>query len=410
MKILFSTENSYAGGLDRVIIDLVDHWPEPSDELVLFCNRSHPGLDLIARSTERPVRIIAHDIPLLWQLKAWLDARPFPGGVNKALSVLARYPFFWTWRRAAKKLLKAEAPDRLLIINGGYPAGDSCRAMASVWPEVATNKPLCVFNFHNLAVAPRWWERWFETRIDQLVVRASKTFVAVSAACAASMANRPAIAASGKVGHILNGIRKPDDPAPQAARTLRADLGIAEGAPLCLMLGTYEPRKGHAFLLDAFSLVLKKQPTARLIICGHGYENDIRHVQALIADKGLGEAVRLENFREDVPVLIDAADVMLVSSQAFESFGLTIVEAMARATPVVATDIGGIPEVIGDNEGGYCLPADDIAGYAGRIISLLEDESLRHRIGAAGQARYRERFTAERMAADYARLVRQETG
>ena len=104
--------------------------------------------------------------------------------------------------------------------------------------------------------------------------------------------------------------------------------------------------------------------------------------------------------------LIEAVDVLLVSSQAFESFGLAIVEAMARSTPVVATNVGGIPEVIGQDEGGYYVDADDVEGFAQRILSLLADDGLRGQIGNAGYKRYRNLFTVERMAREYAAIVR----
>ena len=117
--------------------------------------------------------------------------------------------------------------------------------------------------------------------------------------------------------------------------------------------------------------------------------------------------MRLEGFRSDIPVLIEATDVLLVASQDFESFGLTIVEAMAGSTPVVATDVGGIPEVIGENEGGYYLPSDDVKGFAERIVAFLENQELREKVGKTGYERYQKMFTAERMAKKYSALLRE---
>jgi L-malate glycosyltransferase len=407
MKIIFFTENSYAGGVDSVIIDLINHWPDHNnDELVLICNSSHPGLEVIARHVHRPLAIVAHNILLHWQWMEKINRLPLPSIVKKVISTLSRYPFFLYWQRAAKALLIEQKADRLLVVNGGYPAGDSCRSAASVWPKVAPEKPPCVFNFHNLAIRARWWERWAENAIDRLLVRSVKSFIAVSGACANSMDNRPAIAASGKVSFILNGIKKPKIISAQTTSDLRKELSVAENTPLCLMLGTYEPRKGHAYLLEAFSIVLKSHPSARLVICGYGYEDDIQRVKTLVREKGIENQVRLHGFREDATALIEAADVQLVSSQAFESFGLTIVEAMAHSTPVVATNVGGIPEVIGKNVGGYCVSVNDAYEFAHCVASLLADRSLREQVGHAGYERYRILFTAERMAQEYATLVR----
>lgn len=409
MKIIFFTENNHSGGLDSILVSLVNHWPHPADELVLVCNRSHPGLDVIARRVRRPLEIIGHKVPLHWQWKAHIDSWPVPRILKKVASVLIRYPFFWFWCRTAENLFRQLRSDRLLVVNGGYPAGDSCRAAAIAWVNIARDKPKCIFSFHNLVVRSRWWERGFEQLIDRLLVKSCQSFVAVSRACANSMTNRPAIAASGKVGYIYNGIAKPDAPSSTAIAAVRTEFGISEDTPLCLMLGTYEPRKGHDFLLEAFARVLQSRPTAKLVICGYGYEDDIQHVTSLVLAKRLVNSVFLEGFRDDVPTLINAADVMLVSSQAFESFGLTVVEAMARSTPVVATTIGGIPEVVGQDAGGFCFDADDIDGYAGQIIALLEDEKLRRKIGKLGYQRYLEMFTAERMAQEYAALLAAST-
>ena len=412
MKILLFTENSYAGGLDSFIETLIDHWPDydetdrEPDELVLICNRSHPGLTVISERTKRKIKIVAHEYPMHWLWVAKMNARPLPGFIKKGISALSRYPFFLYWLYVAKKLLADQQADRLMVINGGYPAGDSCRAAAVAWSKMANGKPDCIFNFHNFAVSSRWWERWIENVVDGLVVNSCKRFVAVSKACAESMTNRPIIASSEKVDHIYNGIRQPGPPSPEAARTLKEEFGIADDAPICLMLGTYEPRKGHDFLLRSFARVVKSRPMALLLFCGFGYEPDFLKVTSMVQDMGLDDSVFLEGFRDDVPDLIDAVDILLVSSQAFESFGLIIVEAMARSTPVVATNIGGIPEVIGENKGGYCVAANNSEGFAAHILSLLDDGGLYKKVGETGYDRYKNLFTAERMAKEYADMVR----
>ena len=100
MRIVFFTENSYAGGLDSVIINLINHWPvneensNHTDDLILICNSSHPGLDMITRQIERPFKVVAHQYSLHWQ---WLDTvcpDNLPKFLRKLLSAVSRYPFF----------------------------------------------------------------------------------------------------------------------------------------------------------------------------------------------------------------------------------------------------------------------------------------------------------------------------
>lgn len=399
MKIAFFTENSHAGGLDTFLVTLINHWPHGEDDLVLLGNRGHPGLAGIGRRLKRPCRIVAHRIPLLWEWARRLDRTPLPGLVTRIVSALLRYPFFLFYLVAVKRLLAGEAPDRLMVVNGGYPAGDTCRAASIVWNGVPA-----VHNFHNFAIPPRWWDRWIENAIDARLCGASRALVTVSGACAASMDVRPSIAAE-KVTHILNGVAEPGDGAMADPVETRRALDLPDDAPLCLMLGTYEARKGHEFLLRAFRRVLRAVPKARLVICGYGYDEDVQRVRGLVDSLGLGAAVRLEGFRDDASALIAAADVLLAPSQAFESFGLTLAEAMARKVPFVATRVGGFPEVAGLDEGGYCVATDDVEGFGERIIALLGDAALRRERGEKGYRRYRERFTAQAMAAAYADLI-----
>jgi glycosyltransferase involved in cell wall biosynthesis len=174
------------------------------------------------------------------------------------------------------------------------------------------------------------------------------------------------------------------------------------------MLGTYEPRKGHAFALDALRRVLAAVPSAHLVICGYGRGDEVSAVRRLVDAAGLSDNVRLEPFRDDVGALLRAVDVLWVASQAFESFGLTVVEAWAEKVPVVATRVGGLPEVMGDGEGGFCVDPDDDAGFAECVVRLLDDPALRKTLGEGGYQRYRRDFTAERMAQEYARLLRDD--
>jgi glycosyltransferase involved in cell wall biosynthesis len=171
------------------------------------------------------------------------------------------------------------------------------------------------------------------------------------------------------------------------------------------MLATYEAGKGHSFLLQSFRLVCEAIPTAQLLICGYGYEHEVVEVRRMVKFFGLTDHVTLKGFRRDVTALMRQADVLVVPSQAPESFGLTCVEAMANRTPVVATRVGGIPEVVSDGDGGFCVDSNDIRGFASHIIALLNDASFRCEQGRRGELRYARMFSASRMACEYAKQI-----
>jgi glycosyltransferase involved in cell wall biosynthesis len=171
------------------------------------------------------------------------------------------------------------------------------------------------------------------------------------------------------------------------------------------MLGTYGPSKGHYFLFQAFKKVLEEVPNAHLLICGYGFPHEIKQVSRYVKDLELHDHVHLMDFRTDISHLLANTDVLVVASQAYESFGFTSVEAMAHKVPVVATNVGGIPEVVVNDEGGYCVDSHDVDSYARCIIKLLKDESLRKEQGKRGYERYRKHFTAERMSRQYAEII-----
>jgi glycosyltransferase involved in cell wall biosynthesis len=190
-----------------------------------------------------------------------------------------------------------------------------------------------------------------------------------------------------------------------SGKSIRDEIGISAATPLCLMLGTYEPRKGHYFLFQAFQKVLAEVPDAHLLICGYGFPHEIKQVSGFVKELNLLEHVHLMDFRTDISHLLENADVLVVASQAYESFGFTSVEAMAHKVPVVATDVGGIPEVVVNGEGGYCVESSDVDSYARYIVKLLKDENLRKIQGELGYKRFQNLFSAKTMSAKYAQLI-----
>ena len=402
MKIAIFTENEYKGGLDTFVTNLINYWPNADDELVFICNRYHPGLETVVENLRRDCTIVAHRIPLQWVIMRW--ANKLPGLLNKLLAVGLRYFFFLSYMPQLSRLLNGLAPDRLLIVNGGYPAGETCRAAAIVWGFKGGREP-SVHNFHNLAVKVRWWDAWIENWIDRLVERRSKSIISTSLASAESIRIRAAMAESTKVGFIHNGTEGPPEQGSTRI-TIRDDLSIPNDSPIVAMLGTYEPRKGHRFLLEAFVRVRAALPNVHLVISGFGQRDEIARVAGFVTELELNDSVHLEGFWIDRHDLMAEASVVVVSSQGFESFGLTLVEAMSHKVPVVSTRIGGTPEVMHKDEGGFSVEPHDLEGFADKITLLLSDTAVWQEKSKGGFRRYQEYFTITRMASDYAALVR----
>ena len=408
MKIAFFTENYYRGGLDTVLVTLINHWPYPEDELTLICNKSHPGLDVIRSRLDRCCRIQAHGLPMYW---GWYQSRISSSGLTRVpyvlLGKLLSYPLFVYCTLALILKFRRSEYDRLMVVNGGYPGGLSCCAASIAW-GIARKRPLSIHNFHNFVEKAPWWRRWIEDWIDSKVHQYSSSMVSVSKACISSLSNRRAFSKNGDYRFIYNGI----EAKPIAYTTptgIRDELGIPQDSPLCLMLATYEPRKGHDFFLKSFSRVVAAIPSARALICGHGNHEEVGRIRKAVTSLGLDQYVFLENYRRDIDALFHEAQVLVVPSQRYESFGLTIIEAMARKVPVVATQVGGIPEVMGDGCG-FVVRPDDAEGFANCISKCLRNKSFSAQLGERGYRRYKDYFTADRMAREYSNIIRANDG
>lgn len=159
------------------------------------------------------------------------------------------------------------------------------------------------------------------------------------------------------------------------------------------MLGSFQPRKGYNFLFQSFARVHARLPEAHLIIGGCGTtEEEQLSVYSLIAGKNYAGHVHFAGFVDPVASLIAEADVLAVPSQFFEPFGYIVIEAMAQSVPVVTTDVGGFPEVVGD--AGFFVNVDDVDGFARYLINILSNPSLKQRLDRSARKRFDEHFHA----------------
>jgi glycosyltransferase involved in cell wall biosynthesis len=179
--------------------------------------------------------------------------------------------------------------------------------------------------------------------------------------------------------------------------SVHAALWLPSHAPVVGNIGALVAHKGQRHLVDAAAIVMRDVPDARVVILGEGeLRGALEHqVKSLHLEKH----VLLPGFRDDVLALLKGFDIFVMSSET-EGLGTSILDAMACEKPVVGTRTGGIPEVVEDGVTGILAEPRDAKSLATAITTLLCDEALRARMGAAGLARVRERFTVDRMVAD----------
>jgi glycosyltransferase involved in cell wall biosynthesis len=169
---------------------------------------------------------------------------------------------------------------------------------------------------------------------------------------------------------------------------------LPHNAPLVGNIAALVPHKGQRHLIDAAALVVREVPDARFLILGEGELKPALEKQ--IADLALTKHVLLTGFRPDVLSILKGFDLFVMPSVT-EGLGTSLLDAMACARPIIASRVGGIPEVVRHGETGLLVPPKDPRDLAAAIIRLLLDPPLAGRLAAAGLARVRERFSLERM-------------
>jgi glycosyltransferase involved in cell wall biosynthesis len=168
-----------------------------------------------------------------------------------------------------------------------------------------------------------------------------------------------------------------------------------DAEPRLLCIGRLIPIKGHLVLLRALARAREQVPGVTLDLAGRGPLEPA--LKAYAQELGLDDAVRFLGFVSPVQRAIEDAAIVVVPSIG-EGFGMVALEAMERARPVIASAVGGLPELVADGETGLVVPSGDAEALAGAIVALAGDPERAARMGAAGRERALAEFTPERSA------------
>lgn len=222
----------------------------------------------------------------------------------------------------------------------------------------------------------------------ELIARRSSAFVAVSGEDRRRMIEVEGIDPE-RIVLIPNGI--PDPPGP-GDRDLRAELGIGPEQPVIGTVGTLRPQKALHVLISAAAALRPEFPDLRVLIVGDGAER--ARLEDLRAELRLQDTVTLLGQRSDVPDLLRAFDVA-VSSSDFEGAPLAILEYMAAGLPVVATRVGGVPDLVDQGRTGLLVEARRPGDLATALAQLLRDPDRARQMGERGRRLQRRQFTIE---------------
>ena len=272
---------------------------------------------------------------------------------------------------------------------------------SNVWGTLlgrAARVPVVVAHEHSWSFQGQWGRRIIDR---ELIGRGSDVFIAVSREDRRRMIELERIRPE-KVLVMPNGIPTPTSP---SGRDIRAELGIPADAPLIGTVTVLRPEKALHLLIEATAKLNRELPDLWTLIVGEGRERS--SLEALVGSLGVGHRVVLTGYRADIPDVLPTLDVA-VSSSLREGSPLAVMEFMEAARPIVATRVGGVPDLIEDGVHGLLVEPGDAEALTNAIRRQLTDSAAAHAMGQSARERRRGEFdidlTVRRFEALYERL------
>jgi glycosyltransferase involved in cell wall biosynthesis len=294
----------------------------------------------------------------------------------------------WRWAFRFRNLLKDEQVD--LIHAHEFDANVQGTAVANYLgiPLVAT-----VHGKHY------FWEK-LRRRLAYRWVSRRATMVAVSEDLKRFIVENVGIA-SNRITVLYNGVDVPPTPAPADIEACRSEMNLPETDRVVGVVGNLYPVKGHQYLIDAIPAVLEKCPDTSFVFAGRGQlESELKHQ---VNRLGLSKRVHFLGLRQDIPRILALLDVFVLPSLS-EGLSMAILEAMMAEKPVIATRVGGNPEIVLDGETGLLVPPKDSHALAASLIALLKDRDLATQFGGKGRRRAERQFSLQTMVSAYQSL------
>ena len=384
MKILFYNHTGKVSGGERVLSMIVSRLDRERFEAVVMCPEDGPLPSMMIADGVRRLPIDALLARFTW--------RP---------TLLTRYlASFLRLMRAARVAAISEQPD---LIHANSIRSGLVMSIATVGLKIPV-----IWHIHDLL--PR---HPLSTAIRFVSIAFRQTHVvAVSHAVARRFcgsllrwfSRRPQITTI----HNAVDIEK-FQPNPWKRAGKRLSLNLAERDFVLGIVGQLTPRKGQLETIQAFAHVAQSFPDAKLIIIGEAlFNRDSEYADALhdtAKRLGLADRVLFLGQREDIRELTRAFDLAIVNSKA-EPFGLTVVEAMASGTPVLATAVDGICEIVEHGRNGWLVTSGNREQLAEGMELLLADRNMREQLSTSALATVRSRFAGERFISDFEKLYR----
>lgn len=364
ITIVFVQPTLKVGGSERTLFSLIRGLDEDRFRPVLCCLY---GLGPLGEQLEAEGYQVHHDV---------IHTKYDPRGILRVASILGR-----------------ERPCILYMSNAllNVAVGRLAAFLARV--------PLCVIVFHSqdalLEPFVRRSRRLKRSLTEKALVPHFDRVIAVAETHKAYLASSKHIPAH-KIAVVYNGIDLRQFAHDVDTQTVRRRVQLPPGARVVGIVANLWPWKAHDVFLQSAAIVLEEVPDAYFVVVGDGPERD--NLEKMAGALAIADHVRFLGAVDDVPALLRCFDLSVLSS-AHEVFPLALLESMAASRPVVATNVGSVPEIVIDGLTGFLAPPGAPDRLAQGMLHVLRHPELAHKLGQEGRKRVEELFTVERMVA-----------
>jgi glycosyltransferase involved in cell wall biosynthesis len=311
-------------------------------------------------------------------------AQKFEAAGAKIHVIPMRSRLDWRFVRKLFALMRAE---RIDVLHSNFDLANFATSLVAL----GTRVPTYIWHQHNFMGQPFSLARWtFVKVLNRVVTRV----LCVTDSMRLHLIGKGM--ATDKVSRLYIGPDLAQYDAPQASLSIdvREEFGFPEHALILTCVGVALPEKGQLHLLKAFAAISGKFPDARLLLVGAQHGRYAPALQAAAVQLAITDKVRITPIRSDVARILHASDVAVVTPLQEVSL-LAIMESMAAGKPVIATRVGGIPEVVTHRDTGLLVPPADVGALAKALADLLGNTWMRVRMGKAGRRAVEERFNTD---------------
>ncbi len=379
LRVGYYLNSNAVGGLERHVLTLIERL-RGVHHVEVFCD-DVPGAEHF-RADLRAIDIA----PRMMRAHAGSTrgvARPLMAGLPVALEV-------WSAFKTARLDLVHFHAGQLGLMYA--PAAAACAA------GIASR----ILTLHN----PILRHPGLRRGIDALALRCFSRIVTVSEYMKHELVQKKGVAAD-RISVIPNGVEPREFEAIPSRSQALAELGLQENTMAVGLVGRLHHLKGADYLIEAIPRVLASKPDVKFVFIGAGPEE--QSLKALAEQRAVADAVLFAGYRRDARRLMPAFDIVVLPSRD-EAQSISLLEAMACRRPVVAANVGGVPEVVDDGITGLLYPAGNVQALAEAVLALLNDGGRRKAMGEAGRQRVANRFSRQSMLRATAALYEHPAG